>query len=467
MQHSITYKSVPVKTASLHFLQHIPRRATVHVGIDIGKNKIFVVARWSPVRSKRIVYENPWFVENPDELPVLVEKLVKIKRHHTLLIGFESTGSYGDPLRQSLADAGLVVHQVRTKLTHDYAEIFDGAPSQHDGKDAAVIADLLSQGRSTLWDFPNATDEEREMSYLVTKLIDSHKELERLQGRLEGLSSRHWPGITKILPLTSLTLLKLFHHYGGPGTLRADRDAAANIRRFSCGRIDGERAERVIRCASSTCGVRQGLWEFQYVKDVATAMLDIHQGTKRYKKRLAELIGASCVELQRLSKILGVATAAVVWCRIGHPARFHCADAWVKSMGLNLVENSSGEYQSDVRISKRGDSETRRWLFLSALRWVQEPEVKPWYQRKKMQTGVRIRGEATKRTGGKAVIAVLRKLMKGIWHALVREAPFDPKILFQEESSQAKDRTAGRKNFRKRNIKSKKSRASQVTRTSQ
>jgi len=148
--------------------------------------------------------------------------------------------------------------------------------------------------------------------------------------------------------------------------------------------------------------------------DVATRMLDIHKETKRYKKRLGELIGMSCVELQRMSKLLGVATASVVWCNIGSPHFYHCADAWLKAMGLNLVERSSGEYQSNVRISKRGDSETRRWLYLSALRWVQGSPVKQWYQRKKEQTGTKIRGTENKRTSGKAVIAVMRKMMKGI-----------------------------------------------------
>ena len=64
--------------------------------------------------------------------------------------------------------------------------------------------------------------------------------------------------------------------------------------------------------------------------------------------------------LQRMTKILGVGTALVIWCRIGDPRRFHCSDVWVKAMGLNLVVRNSGEYQSEYHISKRGDTETRR-----------------------------------------------------------------------------------------------------------
>ena len=167
MQRSIAYKSVSVKNVSLRFLKNVARRSTIHVGIDIGKHKLYVVVRWTPPRSRSVVYEHPWFVKNTREIPELVAKLRKITSQNKLIVGIESTGSYGDPLRQALGDAGLVVHQVRTKLTHDYAEIFDGVPSQHDGKDAAVIAELVSQGKSTLWPYTAQNDVENEMHYHV------------------------------------------------------------------------------------------------------------------------------------------------------------------------------------------------------------------------------------------------------------------------------------------------------------
>jgi len=451
MSPSILYRAVPVKTATLHFLKYVARRSTVHIGIDIGKNKLYVVIRWTAPRSKHAAYEQPWFVKNPDEISELIKKLLKIAKQNPVIIGIESTGTYGDPLRQALADAGLSVYQVRTKSTHDYAEVFDGVPSQHDGKDASVIAELLAQGKAKEWNFREPTEAENEMKYIVTKLRDSHKELSRLRGKLEGLLARHWPEITKILSLKSLTLLKLLKQYGGPQKIRTDREAVAAIRRFSFGRIDAEQADRIIDCVKSTNGVRQMTWDCRYVMDVATRMLDIYKETKRCKKRLAELIGMSCVELQRMSKLLGVATASVVWCNIGAPYFYHCADAWLKAMGLNLTERSSGEYQSSVHISKRGNSETRRWLYMSALRWVRQPPVKQWYLRKKEQTGIKIRGQENKRTGGKAVVAVMRKIMKGIWHALVHYHAFETVKLFCEGSSKKKDAKPGSKCFRKRN----------------
>jgi len=408
MIQSITYKAVPVKNASLRFVKHAARRAVIHIGIDIGKNKLFVVARWMPSRTKQVVYENPWLVKNPDEIPELIRKFRSLVKQNKILIGLESTGTYGDLLRQALADAGFTVHQLRAKVTHDYAEIFDGVPSQHDGKDAAVIAELLAQGKSTPWSFSVPTEIEAEMKYLITQLIDSHQTNNRLLGKLEGLVARYWPELTQHMLLSSKTLLKLLKHYGGPAGFRVDRDAKTVMGKFSSWQFSQEKSQKIIDLIRKSNGVRQTDWDVQYVKEIATKMLNEHQLVGKCKKRLKELTDISCNELQRLAKVLGVGTASVIWCNIGDPGRYHSADAWIKAMGLNLTERSSGEYQSEMHISKRGDSETRRWLYMSTLRWTQKEPVKQWYLRKKQRTGKKIPGQDDKRTGGKAVVAVMR-----------------------------------------------------------
>jgi transposase len=450
MIQSIAYKSVPVKNASLRFVKHAARRAILHIGIDIGKKKLFVVVRWVPSRSNHVVYENPWLVKNPDEIPELIRKLRSMSKQNKILVGLESTGTYGDPLRQALADAGFTVHQLRAKLTHDYAEIFDGVPSQHDGKDAAAIAELLAQGKSTLWPFSVPTEIEAEMKYLVTQLVNSGQVNNRLLGKIEGLVARYWPELPQNMQVSSKTSLKLLKHYGGPAAFRADRDVKTVIIKFSSRRFSEEKILKIIEGTRKGNGVRQTAWDVQYVKEIATKMLDEHQLVSKCKKRLKELIDSSCNELQRLAKVLGVGTASVVWCNIGDPRRYHCADAWIKAMGLNLTERSSGEYQSAMRISKRGDSETRRWLYMTVLRWTQKEPVKQWYLRKKLKTGTKLPGQEEKRTGGKAVIAVMRKLMKGLYHALVHDVPFDPHALFFMESSQKKDAVAMNRYMSKR-----------------
>ena len=66
-------------------------------------------------------------------------------------MALEPSGTYGAALRQGLQDAGLAMRRVSPKAAHDYAEVFDGVPSQHDGKDAAVVAELAALGQASPW----------------------------------------------------------------------------------------------------------------------------------------------------------------------------------------------------------------------------------------------------------------------------------------------------------------------------
>ena len=57
----------------------------------------------------------------------------------------------------------LTAHRVSGKAVHDYAEIFDGVPSQHDGKDAAMVAELAAIGKSSPWPYEPLTEFDQEL----------------------------------------------------------------------------------------------------------------------------------------------------------------------------------------------------------------------------------------------------------------------------------------------------------------
>ena len=93
-----------------------------------------------------------------------------------------------------------------------------------------------------------------------------------------------------------------------------------------------------------------------------------------------------------------------------------------KALGLNLKEKSSGKHQGALHITKRGPGVTRLFLYLAALRLVQrDPIVKAWYAKKVARQG----GIAKNR----AVVAVMRKLAKALWHVAGGVA-FDSRKLF-------------------------------------
>ena len=66
-------------------------------------------------------------------------------------------------------------------------------------------------------------------------------------------------------------------------------------------------------------------------------------------------------------KGIGAMTSAVVLAETGGLAQYSCAAAVQKLAGLNLYQNSSGQYRSGRRISKRGRSQLRRALYMVAV----------------------------------------------------------------------------------------------------
>jgi hypothetical protein len=113
----------------------------------------------------------------------------------------EPSGTYGDVLRHQLEKEAFPVFMVSGKRTHDAKEIFDGVPSLHDAKAAAIIARLHADGLSTL-----LSEEVQERRQLRASLAIMDLYQERylpLVNRLESWLARHWPELPTLLELTS------------------------------------------------------------------------------------------------------------------------------------------------------------------------------------------------------------------------------------------------------------------------
>ena len=116
-----------------------------------------------------------------------------------------------------------------------------------------------------------------------------------------------------------------------------------------------EKAERLVEEARSSVGVRVGEWQRRQIKEYAREALIARQQIKGAERRLRELaVGNKVLEAQ--GNAVGIATACVLWTCVGDPRKYHAAAAYRKAMGLNLKERSSGDYQGQLRISKRGSA---------------------------------------------------------------------------------------------------------------
>jgi DNA-binding transcriptional LysR family regulator len=138
------------------------------------------------------------------------------------------------------------------------------------------------------------------------------------------------------------------------------------------------------------------------------------------------LVHAGLKPHTEMAKLIGKVTTAVLLSFHLDPRNFECARSLQKAMGLNLKEKSSGRYIGQLKLTKRGSSKARMYLYFAALRLIQkDPVVRQWYQSK-----------VNPKAKNKTVIAVMRKLSKALWHVAQGQA-FDASELFSVPAKKA------------------------------
>jgi len=429
-----SYSARTLSSVTAAGLAHGRDGQEVVIGVDVSKAELRLVPRWNDGDFGR-----PIRVRQPSEVARGVDLLKDLGADRDLIVAIEPTGRYGDVFRQACHRAGIAVHRVSAKVSHDYAEVFDGVPSQHDGKDAALLAELASIGKSRPWPWPEPDDWEQRLS-LCADLGDAYqRQWIAWTNRVEAWLAAHWPEIQEHLWLTSMTLPRILARYGGPHALAADPGAPAQLRSWGRGMLSAERIEQILHSARETVGVEVTREEAARVRCYATELLRAKLRLRRYKNELARLARAHPIT-SRMARAVGPATAGVLWLEAGDPGKYSCGRAYLKALGLNLVERSSGAYQGPQRISKRGSSRARRWLHFAAMRMVMEEPVNHWYAAKVARDG------GVKKKG---LTAIMRKLALALHRIAKDDVEFDPQRLFAGRRRRRRSqRTAGQEDGR-------------------
>jgi transposase len=413
---SRAYAARDVNALNVVALDEVHRGQDLWLGVDVGKFELKAVAHFGPG-----LFERPWSVENPSQIRLLIEQVKALSVGRKVRIAMEPSGTYGDALRQAADDAGLEVHRIPTKIAHDYAEVFDGVPSQHDGKDAAVIAELARLGKGARWKYEPACDWLGQLQYQVERLEIAQQQLRMVRGRLEALLARHWPEAIQLLSAGSGTLVRALMEYGGPRGLSQDGQAAAKVQRWGGNALQPATVAAVVESAQRSVGVRTTRIDEQRLKDRAAQALEARKQMRAARAQIKKLVKQNKT-LESMGQAVGPATASMLWVYLGDPRDYHCADAYVKAMGLNLKERSSGICQGRLKISKRGPAPVRCWMYLAAWRLVRNGPVKNWYERKKLRDG----------KGGKALVGIMRRLGLAVWHVAVTGENFESSRLFPQ-----------------------------------
>ncbi len=407
------YRAQNVKNIEIEKLAELVRGLSIVVGVDVAKKVFFACLMGDDRRIIRII---KW--EHPTQTREFVDLLLSLPVEK-LVVALEPSGVYGDCLRHLLQGKGVEVYLVSAKRSHDAAEVYDGVPSTHDAKSASVIARLHLDGGSRFWQADS--DYRLELKAAIDIMNIHDKQYHHDLNLLEAMLARHWPEATTILDLDSRTLLKVCHVIGGPSQVAGGPNKTRELMRRTGGHfLSEEKIEKLIDSASDSLGLPLTRLELRKLKLLTGQIIKLGWEADKAKREV-ERLGEDDVVTRAMGEVVGKATAAVIVIEVGDPAEFGNASAFEKAAGLNIKERSSGEHQGQRKITKRGSGKARRWLYMAVLRWIQNDEIaRAWYNSKVARDG----GKKMK-----ALIALMRKLIKALWHVGQGEV-FDSTKLF-------------------------------------
>ena len=227
----------------------------------------------------------------------------------------------------------------------------------------------------------------------------------------------------ELLELDSAVLLELLARFGGPEKVAAAPEEAEELmERVGRGGLKQDKIDEILDSACETLGVRMIEAEREMLQELAVEERRRQKVTQTAKKRLRGLSSAD-PELAQIGAAVGLVTSAVLTSELGSLLAYPNTGSLLKAAGLNLKEISSGlRRQGELAITKRGPSMARQYLYLAALRWLHKDRwAQAWYAKKVRRDGGRHKQ--------KAVVALMRKLLRGLW-VVARGEAFDSEKLF-------------------------------------
>jgi len=331
-----------------------------------------------------------------------------------VLVGYESTGPYAEPLVHYLANKQVKIVQVNPMHTKKMKEVNDNSPLKSDDKDPRVIADIIRLGHALTIIVP-----EGDAAYLrrLNNARERHVgEQTALLNQLQQLVFLIFPEFKTVLKnMKGKTAQYILKRYTTPeriGTLSKEA-LGEEMRKRSMGKFGIQEAESLIGLARETVGIKEGLGGI--FLDLRHILMQLEAEVRfiaEIEAKMEETLERIPFSGRLLSiKGLGTVSVAGIIGEVGDFSKFSTQSEIMKLAGLDLYEISSGKRKGQRRISKRGRGLLRKILFYAAIQMIRKNGIMYDYYAK-------LTGRGMERM--KALIAVSRKLLR-IIHAIVRD----------------------------------------------
>lgn len=337
---------------------------TFFLGVDVSKSSLAVTLI---DQNEKIIWSNKSIANSTAGFEKLTKETLKYAskkcsgQGFTIFLGMESTGVYGEQLAYFFHDHNpekrFVTYVLNPMAVRSYARA-SLERNKNDSTDAKVIASYLSMAvaKEQIQPWVPPSEEARALRALSRRRGELVHLLTSEKNRLEKLGSMNSP------------------------------------------------SEEVLKSVKEHIQYLQDAIEI-LEKDISEH-ISLHPGLKRDNDLLLSIPG------------IGEVTSTVIQGEAGDLSQFATVKQLTSFIGLAPVEYTSGSsIKKHSRISKRGNSRIRQYLYLTTMIAVRvNPVIRSFYER------LINRGKCKK----VALIACMRKMLHLIWGVLKNQSSFDP-----------------------------------------
>ncbi len=398
------------------------------VGIDVAKDNhhAFLGTARGKTLLKRLVFNNNF--QGYEKLFTYVEA-TKVKNNlNKVVFGLEPTANYHKPLGEHLIKSGFDVVLVAGTAVKRNRELLDGRWDKHDTKDAANVADLVSQGKCLFYEYPIMPI--RELRNLLSFKRRLKKQEHGTRVRIRNhLLAQYFPELDPYFSRMSACSLSVVKWCLEPSLiagleyeefLRLVAPGKRTVRQLEHVKLIWEKAFESIGCNAG-----------EIVQFEAKMMVEELQHVRESILEVEEKIEEICLDFPEYKYLLtipgfGKDISSKVLGAIGNPLRFDNAKQVIKLSGWDLNANRSGKssgYATAV-ISKKGKADLRYALYQAALVASSRNQLFVAYFTEKLRQRSREKGIKTKMR-----VKLAAKLLVIAWTLMKKQEPFNPEYL--------------------------------------
>ncbi|MCP4650268.1 MAG: IS110 family transposase [PVC group bacterium] len=397
------------------------------VGIDIGKiNHHAFLGTATGHKLRSIVVENS--ANGFEHLLTMVQFFSDRENLKKIVFGVEPTSVYHKPLSEFLIENGfLLVYAANEAITKNRA-LLDGRWDKNDNKDAANVADLISQGKCQYYDFPNMNLRDIRSLLLLRKRLKKQAHSARIRIR-NNLVAQYFPELDKFWNKNERENLAIVRWCLSPheiNKLELEKFYTMVAPRYR-GQTQYRRISKIWEMSPYSIGCRAG-----QALDLEARILV--EGLNRVRSEIIEVeeaieVMCSCFDEYKLLLTIpgfGPYISSVVLAAIGHPDRFQNAKQVIRLAGYDLNAKRSGKKSNSAVpvISKKGKADLRYALYQAAMIASSSNTYFRSYFHKLLEGREREKGIRTKMR-----VKLAAKLLIVAWTLMKKKEPFDPRYI--------------------------------------